>query len=208
MNLILLGAPGAGKGTQAARLSAALAIPAISTGDIIREAIQAQTPLGLACKRDIEAGRLVPDDLVNGLVRERISQPDCQNGFILDGYPRTIEQAKFLSENGIVIDFVINIHVEDEAIVRRMGGRRYCPKCRKIYHTVYLKPQTEGICDECKTSLSIRDDDKPETVLHRLEVYHRQTEPLIEYYKDQLCTVDGSASLEEVSSSILDKIRA
>ena len=207
MKLIFLGAPGAGKGTQAARISAALAIPAISTGDIIRSAIKEGTPLGLEFKRYTDAGSLVPDDLVCALVKERLLKPDCEKGFILDGFPRTLEQAKFLDENGIVIDRVVDIEVGDDDIVKRMGGRRFCPRCQKTYHVLYNKPAEEGICDECKAELCIRDDDKPETVLNRLSVYHDQTEPLIAYYEKKLCAVDGTLTPDEITSMILEKLR-
>ena len=207
MRLIFLGAPGAGKGTQAARISAALAIPAISTGDIIRSAIKTGTPLGLKFKSYIDQGALVPDDLVNSLVKERLGQPDCENGFILDGFPRTIEQAKFLDENGIAIDAVVDIEVDDDSIIRRMGGRRFCPKCQKTYHIVYTKPAVEGKCDVCGEELSIRDDDKPETVLRRLEVYHAQTEPLIRYYEKKIVSVDGKLSPEKIEKEILEALK-
>ncbi len=203
MKLIFLGAPGAGKGTQAARISAALAIPAISTGDIIRSAIKEGTPLGLEFKRYTDSGSLVPDDLVCALVKERLLKPDCEKGFILDGFPRTLEQAKFLDENQIVIDGVLEIQVSDEDIVERMGGRRFCPQCQKTYHVIYSKPAEEGVCDTCKVALSIREDDKPETVLHRLSVYHKQTEPLISYYEAKLRSVDGTKSPEEITKEIL-----
>lgn len=203
MRLIFLGAPGAGKGTQAARISAALAIPAISTGDIIREAIRSGSALGLEFKRYTDEGALVPDELVLNLVKERLGQPDCAKGFVLDGFPRTIYQAKFLNETEFAPDLVINIQVNDASIVERMGGRRFCPECQKTYHTVYTKPKKEGYCDTCQVPLSIREDDKPETVLHRLSVYHGQTEPLIEFYKEKLVCVDGTKSPEEISKEIL-----
>ena len=208
MKLIFLGAPGAGKGTQAARISAALAIPAISTGDIIRSAIKEGTPLGLEFKRYTDSGSLVPDDLVCALVKERLLKPDCEKGFILDGFPRTLEQAKFLDENQIVIDGVLEIQVSDEDIVERMGGRRFCPQCQKTYHVIYSKPAEEGVCDTCKVALSIREDDKPETVLHRLSVYHKQTEPLISYYEAKLRSVDGTKSPEEITKEILKVLGA
>ena len=208
MRLIFLGAPGAGKGTQAARVSAALAIPAISTGDIIRSAIKEGTPLGLEFKRYTDSGSLVPDDLVCALVKERLLKPDCEKGFILDGFPRTLEQAKFLDENQIVIDGVLEIQVSDEDIVERMGGRRFCPQCQKTYHVIYSKPAEEGVCDTCKVALSIREDDKPETVLHRLSVYHKQTEPLISYYEAKLRSVDGTKSPEEITKEILKVLGA
>lgn len=204
MKLIFLGAPGAGKGTQAAQISAALAVPAISTGDIIRTAIKEGAPLGLKFKSYIDKGLLVPDDLVCAMVKERLAKPDCVNGFILDGFPRTIEQAKFLDESGIGIDRVVDIEVSDDDIVRRMGGRRFCPKCQRTYHVLYNKPAEDGICDECKVELCIRDDDKPETVLRRLEVYHEQTEPLIAYYEKKLCIVDGTKTPEEITKLILE----
>ena len=206
MKLIFLGAPGAGKGTQAARIIAALAVPAISTGDIIRTAIKEGAPLGLQFKSYIDKGALVPDDLVCAIVKERLAQPDCENGFILDGFPRTIEQAKFLDESGIGIDRVVDIEVSDDSIVRRMGGRRFCPKCQRTYHVLYNKPAEEGVCDDCKVALCIRDDDKPETVLNRLEVYHSQTEPLIAYYEKKLCEVDGTKSPDEITELILKKL--
>jgi adenylate kinase len=206
MKLIFLGAPGAGKGTQAARISAALGIPAISTGDIIRSAIKNETPLGLEFKRYIDKGCLVPDDLVNALVKDRLEKPDCKDGFILDGFPRTIEQAKFLDENGVEITAVVDIEVSDDVIVRRMGGRRFCPKCQKTYHVVYTKPAVEGKCDTCKVDLSIREDDKPETVLHRLSVYHKQTEPLTDYYKEKIVTVDGTKNPDEIEKKILEAL--
>ena len=204
MKLIFLGAPGAGKGTQAAQISAALAVPAISTGDIIRTAIKEGAPLGLKFKSYIDKGLLVPDDLVCAMVKERLAKPDCVNGFILDGFPRTIEQAKFLDESGIGIDRVVDIEVSDDDIVRRMGGRRFCPTCQRTYHVLYNKPAEDGICDECKVELCIRDDDKPETVLRRLEVYHEQTEPLIAYYEKKLCEVDGTKTPEEITKLILE----
>ena len=204
MKLIFLGAPGAGKGTQAAQISAALAVPAISTGDIIRTAIKEGAPLGLKFKSYIDKGLLVPDDLVCAMVKERLAKPDCVNGFILDGFPRTIEQAKFLDESGIGIDRVVDIEVSDDDIVRRMGGRRFCPKCQRTYHVLYNKPAEDGICDDCKQELCIRDDDKPETVLRRLVVYHEQTEPLIAYYEKKLCEVDGTKTPEEITKLILE----
>ncbi|MBQ4036539.1 MAG: adenylate kinase [Clostridia bacterium] len=208
MKLIFLGAPGAGKGTQAARISAALGIPAISTGDIIREAIKTGSPLGQQFKSYTDAGKLVPDELVVALLQDRLEKPDCQKGFILDGFPRTIEQAKFLDNTDLVIDRVIDIEVADEKIVKRMGGRRFCPQCQKTYHVEYSKPKKEGICDTCNIPLSIREDDKPETVLNRLEVYHRQTEPLVEYYKDKLAVVDGTRTPDEITDLILEVLKA
>ena len=207
MKLIFLGAPGAGKGTQAARVSAALAIPAISTGDIIREAIKTGSELGKEFKRYTDAGSLVPDQLVVALLQERLEKPDCRNGFILDGFPRTIQQAEFLENTDFVIDRVVNIDVADEHIVSRMSGRRFRPQCQKTYHVVYSKPCVDGICDACKIPLSIREDDKPETVLHRLQVYHDQTEPLVRYYRDKIVSVDGTKSVEEITQEILEAVK-
>ena len=201
--MIFLGAPGAGKGTQAARISAALSIPTVSTGEIIRAAVRNETPLGLQFKNYTEKGLLVPDELVVSLMRERLAGEDCRNGFILDGFPRTIRQAEFLDSAGIPIDRVINIEVPDENIVRRMSGRRFCPSCQATFHTEYQKPKTEGKCDKCGAALSIRADDLPETVLERLRVYHDQTEPLIGYYKEKLFTVDGTESIEAITQTIL-----
>jgi adenylate kinase len=207
MKLIFLGAPGAGKGTQAARVSAALAIPAISTGDIIRESIRSGSPLGLEFKSYTDRGCLVPDQLVMDLVKERLSQPDCKNGFILDGFPRTIAQAEFLDASGLSIDRVVDIRVDDEGIVRRMSGRRFCPQCQRTYHIVHTKPVKEGYCDSCDVPLSIREDDKPETVLHRLSVYHEQTEPLIEYYREKLVSFDGTKAPDVISAEILEALK-
>ena len=207
MKLIFLGAPGAGKGTQAARISAALANPAISTGDIIREAIRSGSDLGLELKSYIDQGMLVPDQLVVNLLTARLEKDDCKEGFILDGFPRTIQQAEFLDASDCKIDRVIDIEVSDESIVRRMGGRRFCPECQKTYHVVYSKPAVDGMCDTCKVPLSIRDDDKPETVLNRLKVYHEQTEPLKEYYQSKLFIVDGTETPEEITRRILEDLK-
>ena len=203
MKLIFLGAPGAGKGTQAARISAALGIPAVSTGDIIREAIRSGSPLGVEFKRYTDSGALVPDELVVALLQERLAKDDCKTGFILDGFPRTIHQAEYLDSTDLVIDRVIDIEVADEVIVQRMSGRRFCPQCQKTYHVKYTPPKEEGICDTCKIPLVLRDDDKPETVRHRLEVYHEQTEPLIDYYKTKLLRVDGTQTPEAITKEIL-----
>ena len=207
MKLIFLGAPGAGKGTQAARISAAMAIPAISTGDIIREAIKSGSALGLEFKQYTDQGKLVPDELVVRLLEDRLAKPDCEHGFILDGFPRTIEQAKFLDASTFVIDRVVNIEVDDESIVRRMAGRRFCPQCHATFHVVYSKPAEEGICDHCKSELTIRDDDKHETVLQRLNVYHEQTEPLVQYYANKMLTVDGTQDAELITKQILEGLK-
>ena len=208
MKLIFLGAPGAGKGTLAARISAALAIPAISTGDIIREAIKTGSELGLEFKRYTDQGKLVPDQLVVALLEERLAQPDCANGFILDGFPRTIEQAEYLDQSAFQIDRVINIDVDDELVISRLSGRRFCPQCRAIYHIVNTKPQVEGICDHCKTPLAIRDDDNIDTIKHRLSVYHEQSEPLVRYYQNKLLNIDGTREADEKEQMILEGLKA
>ena len=178
MKLTLLGAPGAGKGTQAEILSKKLGIPTISTGNILRAAIHDGTPVGLAAKAYIDQGQLVPDSVIIDIVKERLSRSDCEGGFILDGMPRTIPQAEALEANGITLDAVLSLEVEDEAIVKRMGGRRVCPVCGATFHVTGHPPKTEGICDTCGAELIVRPDDAPETVQSRLDVYHAQTEPL------------------------------
>ena len=183
MKLILLGAPGAGKGTQAEVISEKLAIPAVSTGNIIREALANGTEMGLKAKSFIDAGQLVPDDVVIGIIKERLAKDDCANGFILDGFPRTIPQAEALDTMGVIIDRVISIEVEDEKIVRRMSGRRVCKACGSSYHLEYKKPAQDGVCNVCGGELVQRKDDHPDTVLDRLHVYHEQTEPLKDYYE-------------------------
>ncbi|MBQ3604224.1 MAG: adenylate kinase [Clostridia bacterium] len=183
MKLILLGAPGAGKGTQAEVISAKLEVPAISTGNIIREALANGTEMGLKAKSFIDAGQLVPDDVVIGIIKERLAKDDCANGFILDGFPRTIPQAEALDAMGVTIDRVISIEVADENIVRRMSGRRVCKACGSSYHLEYKKPAKDGVCNACGGELVQRKDDHPDTVLDRLHVYHEQTEPLKDYYE-------------------------
>ncbi len=202
MNLIFLGAPGAGKGTQAEKVCEKLGIPTISTGNIIREALKNQTEMGLKAKSFIEAGKLVPDEVVIGIINDRLAQDDCKNGFILDGFPRTIPQAKALDDMGIVIDKVIDIEVADEKIVQRMSGRRVCPDCGASYHTEYKKPLKEGICNACGAELVIRKDDSPEVVLDRLNVYHEQTEPLKDYYakKGILSVVEGQEEVADTTA--------
>lgn len=208
MRLIMLGAPGAGKGTQAARLAEAYGIPHISTGDIFRANIKGGTELGRKAKSYMDAGQLVPDELVCDLVADRISQSDCEKGFILDGFPRTIPQAEALSEAldkmGLTLSAAVNVDVPDDNIIRRMGGRRACLKCGATYHIEHLKPAVEGICDKCGSELVLRDDDKPETVKTRLNVYHEQTQPLIDYYEKAglLRTVDGTVSADAVFEAI------
>lgn len=204
MKLILLGAPGAGKGTQAELICKRLSIPAISTGNIIREAMKTGTEMGKKAKSFVDAGNLVPDEVVIGIIKERLAKDDCKNGFILDGFPRTIPQAEALDKMGIDIDAVLSIEVADEAIVKRMSGRRVCEKCGTSYHIEYKKPKTEGICDACGSSLICRKDDAPETVLDRLNVYHEQTEPLKGYYEKtgKLKTVMGQEELSDTTALV------
>jgi adenylate kinase len=210
MRIIMLGAPGAGKGTQAKKIVEKYAIPHISTGDIFRANIKNGTELGKKAKTYMDQGLLVPDELTCDLVVDRIQQEDAQNGYILDGFPRTIPQAECLTEAlkklNSNIDHAIDVDVPDENIVKRMSGRRACLKCGATYHLEYAAPKTEGVCDACGDSVVLRDDDKPETVGKRLEVYHEQTKPLIEYYKAQgvLTTIDGTKSLDEVFQQIMD----
>ena len=205
MKLIMLGAPGAGKGTQAAVLSEKLGIPAISTGNILRSAVKNGTPVGLQAKSYMDAGKLVPDDVIIGIVVERLAEADCANGYILDGVPRTIAQAEALEQAGIVFDNVISIEISDEEIVARMSGRRACTACGATYHVVSAPPKTEGKCDKCGADLVLRDDDKPETVLHRLEVYHNETEPLKDFYKARgvLKAVDNQPTIEATTKVVL-----
>ncbi len=205
MKLIFLGAPGAGKGTQAEIIAGKLNIPTISTGNIIREALANGTEMGLKAKSFIEAGKLVPDDVVIGIIKERLADEDCNNGFILDGFPRTIPQAEALDNMGIIIDKVVDIDVPDENIVNRMSGRRVCKACGSSYHIENKKPKVEGVCDNCGGELQIRKDDAPETVLDRLNVYHEQTEPLKDYYAKcgKLRSVEGTAPITEITEAIL-----
>ena len=205
MKLIFLGAPGAGKGTQAEIIAGKLNIPTISTGNIIREALANGTEMGLKAKAFIEAGKLVPDDVVIGIIKERLAEDDCNNGFILDGFPRTIPQAEALDNMGIIIDKVVEIDVPDENIVKRMSGRRVCKACGSSYHIENKKPKVEGVCDSCSGELQIRKDDAPETVLDRLNVYHEQTEPLKDFYAKcgKLCSVEGTAPITEITAAIL-----
>ena len=210
MNLILLGAPGAGKGTQAELLVKKLSIPAISTGNMLREAIANGTSLGKKAKEYMDEGNLVPDDLVLGIVAERVSRPDCARGFILDGVPRTLTQAEALEDRGVKIDHVISIEVDDSEIERRMTGRRVCAKCGASYHVSANPPKTEGVCDSCGGELTIRKDDAPETVRKRLQVYHSTTEVLKDFYGKlgRLCIVNGSQSIEDANRDILKVIEA
>ena len=212
MRLIMLGAPGAGKGTQAAKVAEKYQIPHISTGDIFRANIKNGTELGKKAKSYMDAGGLVPDELVCDLVADRIAQDDCEKGFILDGFPRTIPQAEALDKAveklGTKIDYAVDIEVPDENIIERMSGRRACLGCGATYHIKYNAPKTENVCDTCGGSLVLRDDDKPETVKKRLDVYHTQTQPLIDYYsaRGNLLTVDGTQSLDDVFASIISKL--
>lgn len=209
MKIIMLGAPGAGKGTQAKKIAEKYGIPHISTGDIFRANIKGGTELGMKAKSYMDQGQLVPDDVTIGMLLDRISGSDCQNGYVLDGFPRTIPQAESLTaalaERGEKMDFAVDVDVPDEAIVTRMGGRRACLKCGATYHVMFNPPKSEGVCDTCKEALVLRDDDKPETVQKRLSVYHDQTQPLIDYYKSQgiLATVDGTKELNEVFQDIV-----
>lgn len=205
MKLILLGAPGAGKGTQAEVICERLSIPAISTGNIIRAALQAQTEMGRKAKDYIEKGLLVPDDVVIGIIRDRLAQDDCQNGFILDGFPRTVPQAEALDKMGVEIDRVIDIEVPDERIAQRMAGRRVCAVCGASYHTLYKQPKEAGVCDSCGGALVQRKDDEAQTVLERLRVYHEQTEPLIAYYqaKGKLRVVEGQEAVADTTALTL-----
>ena len=211
MNLILLGAPGAGKGTQAELLVQKLGIPAISTGNMLREAMANGTELGKKAKQYMDEGSLVPDELILGIVADRVTEPDCQNGFILDGVPRTLAQAEALEAKGVRIDYVVSIEVDDSEIEGRMTGRRVCGKCGASYHVVANPSKTEGICDSCGGGeLIIRKEDKPETVRHRLEVYHATTEVLKKFYGElgRLVLVNGSQSIEGANEDILKAIEA
>ena len=202
MNIIFFGAPGAGKGTQAEIVSKKLDIPTISTGNIIREAIKNATEMGLSAKSYIDAGKLVPDEVVIGIIKDRLDKDDCKNGFILDGFPRTIPQAKALDEMGVKIDVVLNIEVSDEDIVNRMSGRRTCPKCGSTYHIEFNPTKTEGVCDNCGTELTVRKDDHPDVVKSRLDVYHSETEPLKAFYEEKgiLRTVVGQKELKDTTA--------
>ena len=214
MKIIMLGAPGAGKGTQAKKIAAKYGIPHISTGDIFRANIKNGTELGKKAKTYMDQGLLVPDELVVDLVVDRVNQDDCKNGYVLDGFPRTIPQAEALTEAlekmGQKVDFAIDVNVPDENIVKRMGGRRACVTCGATYHMVYAPTKKEGICDTCGGELILRDDDKPETVQKRLNVYHDQTQPLIDYYTSQgiLRTVDGTVDIDDVFREITEFLGA
>ena len=214
MKIIMLGAPGAGKGTQAKLIADKYNIPHISTGDIFRANIKEGTALGLEAKEYMDKGQLVPDELTVRILLDRVSKDDCKRGYVLDGFPRTIPQAQVLDNEvanlGDKIDYAIDVDVPDENIIRRMSGRRCCPKCGATYHIEHIKPQKEGICDVCGTALVIRDDDREETVKNRLEVYHRQTQPLIDHYSklNILRTVDGTRDMEDVFAAIVRHLEA
>ena len=206
MKIILLGAPGAGKGTQADIISAKLGIPTISTGNILRAAVKAGTPIGLEAKRYMDAGKLVPDEVIIGIIQERLAQPDCQNGFILDGVPRTIAQAEALEQHGISFDAVLSLEIADDVISARLTGRRTCHACGATYHVVTAPPKSEGVCDKCGGALEQRKDDLPETVRHRLEVYHTETEPLKDFYaaKGVLMSVPDLGGIGETNQRIME----
>ena len=208
MKIIFLGAPGAGKGTQAEIVSEKLSIPTISTGAIIREAIKNKTEMGLSAQAAIEKGELVSDDVVIGIIRDRLAVDDCKGGFILDGFPRTIAQAEALEKMGVIIDKVVNIYVSDEDIVERMSGRRVCSSCGTSYHTVFKPTKDNKTCDKCSAELTIRKDDDPEVVKSRLAVYHEQTAPLEAYYekKNLLITVKGQEKLEDTTKLTLEAL--
>lgn len=214
MNLILLGPPGAGKGTQAKMLCAHYEIPQISTGDILREAVRQQSPMGVKAKSYMDAGSLVPDEVVVGIVRERLQQSDCRKGFVLDGFPRTVAQADALKaaldESGQSLDAVISLEVDAEALVERLTGRRTCKECGRGYHIKFDPPSQEGACDACGGQLVQREDDREETIRHRLAVYREQTAPLIDYYRSQglLRQVDGMAPMDAVQAEIRKILRA
>ena len=210
MKIIMLGAPGAGKGTQAKMIAEKYSVPHVSTGDIFRANIKNGTELGKEAKKYMDQGLLVPDELTVKILLDRVAQDDCKNGYVLDGFPRTIPQAqvldKALSELDDAIDYAINVEVPDENIIRRMGGRRACLTCGATYHVEHIPPKKEGICDACGSELVLRDDDKPETVKNRLDVYHKQTQPLIDFYeaKGILKSVDGTVPMEDVFAAITE----
>lgn len=210
MKIIMLGAPGAGKGTQAKMIADKYGIPHVSTGDIFRENVKNGTELGMEAKKYMDQGALVPDELTVRILLDRVAQEDCKNGYVLDGFPRTIPQAevldKAIKELGDKIDYAIDVEVPDENIIRRMSGRRACLSCGATFHIEHVPPKKEGICDRCGKELILRDDDKEETVKNRLDVYHKQTQPLIDYYTEQniLQTVDGTADMMDVFAAITD----
>lgn len=210
MRVIFLGPPGVGKGTQAVKLAKKYEIPHISTGDALRDAVRRGTEIGLKAKSYMEGGTLVPDEVVIGIIRERLNRDDCRNGFILDGFPRTVNQAEALDEIlnsiGMELDAVLNIEAPDEVIIERLSGRRTCRGCGRVYHVIYMPPKKDGICDVCGGELYQRDDDKPEAILKRLQVYKEQTAPLVKYYggKGKLRRIDGTQDVDAVFQGILD----
>ena len=208
MNIIMLGAPGAGKGTQAAVLCEKLNIPTISTGNIIREALKNGTEMGLKAKSFMDAGQLVPDEVVIGIVKERLQEDDCRNGYILDGFPRTIPQAEALDEMGADINCVIDIEVQDDVIVNRLSGRRVCENCGRPYHVVSLKPKVDGVCDDCNGALVQRKDDQIDTIKNRLDIYHKETEPLVKYYEAQgkLKVVEGKDTVDATTKAVFEAL--
>lgn len=210
MKLILLGAPGAGKGTQAEIVCDKLQIPAISTGNIIRAAVKEGTGMGVKAKSYIDSGALVPDDVIIGIIKERLAQPDCANGFILDGVPRTVAQAEALEQMGVEIDKVVDIDVSDEAILQRLSGRRVCSTCGASYHTVFKPSHKPDLCDRCGGALIVRKDDEPATVRERLKVYHDLTEPLIDFYRQRgkLVVVKGQSDIGETTALLLKALEA
>lgn len=208
MKLILLGAPGAGKGTQAEVIREKLAIPAISTGNILREAMKNETEMGVKAKAFIDSGALVPDDIIIGIIRERLAMDDCKNGFILDGVPRTVAQAEALEEMGVDIDKVVDIEVGDDTIVKRLSGRRVCSACGASYHTIYKPSAKPDECDRCGGRLIIRKDDEPATILERLKVYHELTEPLVDFYRERgkLVVVEGQEEVADTTKLLFEKL--
>ena len=210
MKLILLGAPGAGKGTQADILKVKLNIPTISTGNILRAAVKNGTPTGLKAKEYMDAGKLVPDEVIIGIINERLQEADCANGYILDGVPRTIAQAEAIETMGIRIDKVLELQVEDNVIVERMSGRRVCEKCGASYHIINKKSKVEGVCDLCGGKTVIRKDDQPATVLDRLKAYHEQTEPLVDFYRTRgkLAEIKFCPSIEETTAEVMKALEA
>ena len=208
MKLMLLGAPGAGKGTQADILSKILNIPTISTGNILRAAVKNQTPIGLKAKEYMDAGALVPDEVIIGIIAERLAEPDCAEGYILDGVPRTIPQAEAMEKNGVEIDCALSLEVQDETIIDRMSGRRTCPACGASFHVVSNPPKQDGICDSCGAELTIRKDDAPETVKARLSTYHKETEPLKAFYAERgkLKEVEGKATIDATTEAVKEAL--
>ena len=208
MNLILMGAPGAGKGTQSAKISEKWNIPAVSTGDMLRAAVREGTPLGVAAKSCMDEGKLVPDEIVIGIIKDYLSSDKCTNGFILDGFPRSIPQAEALDAMGVKIDAALSIEVADEKIVERMSGRRICSGCGASYHVKYNPPKVQDVCDTCSASLYTRDDDAAETVLIRLETFHKTTEPLKDYYaaKNLLICVEGREKVEDTTAAVMSAL--